>query len=471
MPATRSVVSWIAALHVAAVVVTSLCMPAALYFMLTNAADGLHERALRDQAEEIADHLVRHDNGRWELTLSPRLHELYSGAYGRYAYSVVDHQGAVLFTSMPGGRAVLVSDPLSGDAHIFRGQRESIEFFGASFPFVVQDAHVWVQVAQDMAHRDVLVDDIVSEFFVRVGWITATILLLLLAFEIVIIKRGLRPLVDASARAARIGPATVHIRLPEAGMPREVYPLVHAVNEALERIERGFRLQREFTADAAHELRTPLAILQARVDTLDDQRLKDVLRDDIATIGRIVGQLLAIAELETFVLDADEVADLRVLATRVAGWMAPLAERQRRSIVVTGDPGPIMVRASAELLLQALRNLVENALKHTPPATAVEIRVTGEPAIYVADDGPGIAAEERDLVFRRFWRRDRNRSGSSGLGLSIVWRIVEAHGAKISIDSWPGRGAVLAVRFPPSARIELDSEKVSDVADPVDAGE
>jgi signal transduction histidine kinase len=105
------------------------------------------------------------------------------------------------------------------------------------------------------------------------------------------------------------------------------------------------------------------------------------------------------------------------------------------------------------VLGQAVRNLVENALAHTPSGSTVEIEVTAEPAIYVRDQGPGVAEAERELIFRRFWRRDRRRSGSSGLGLSIVSRIAEAHGGSVSVTNQPTGGAAFVLRFDRTALV------------------
>ena len=129
-------------------------------------------------------------------------------------------------------------------------------------------------MSQDLAHRDVLIDDIVADFFTRVGWITAPILLLLLVIDVAIFRRALQPdrrRLDASpSGSARRAPICA---CPKTAMPREVLPLVRAVNQALDRLEEGFRGQREFTADAAHELRTPLAILRTQIDMIADREL------------------------------------------------------------------------------------------------------------------------------------------------------------------------------------------------------
>jgi signal transduction histidine kinase len=120
---------------------------------------------------------------------------------------------------------------------------------------------------------------------------------------------------------------------------------------------------------------------------------------------------------------------------------------------VTGTPGPVIVYGNGDTIARALRNLVENALAHTPAGSAVELAVAADGAISVLDRGPGVPKAERDHIFRRFWRGDRRRSGSgsAGLGLAIVARIAEMHGARLSVDDRPGGGAVFAMRFAAAA--------------------
>jgi signal transduction histidine kinase len=293
----------------------------------------------------------------------------------------------------------------------------------------------------------VLIDDIVADFFPRIGWITVPILLVLLAIDIAIFRRALRPVLQASETAQTIGPARTEVRLPTGEIPREILPLVNAVNQALDRLESGFRTQRDFTADAAHELRTPLAILRARIDTLENQPVREALRQDIAGMSRIVSQLLDIAELESFVVDPGEKADLQSVCAEVAAFIAPLALAQGKTIALTGAKDPVWIKGNPETLFQAIRNLAENALNHTPEGTAVEIDVAEDGTVRVLDDGPGVPEGERELIFRRFWRRDRRRPGSAGLGLSIVSRIVEAHAGSIAVENRAAGGAVFSLRF------------------------
>jgi signal transduction histidine kinase len=444
----RSVVSRIVALHLLAILGTSICMPVALYLMLHHAAEELHNRALQSQAGDILRHIHQGPGGGLSVTLPPQAEELYSEGYGRYSYAVLDAEGRVLASSFADNRALLRSAPQSQPQHYFTQRRDGAEIFGVSIKADVGGRPVLVQVAQDLAHRDVLIDDIVAQFFVRVGWVTAPILLLLLIIDVIIFRRAIRPVIAASRLAERIGPARTELRLPEEKMPEEVLPLVQAVNRALDRLEAGFRGQREFTADAAHELRTPLAILRTQVDTIDDRELAESLRNDVENMSRLVNQLLEISELDSFVVGADEIADLGAIAAEVAAFIAPLALSRQRTVEVSGAPDPVLVRGNGDALARAVRNLVENALAHTPPGTSVEIEVDPAGALRVMDHGPGVPIAVRDQIFRRFWRGDRRRSGSAGLGLSIVARTAEMHEATVSVGDRPGGGAVFTIRFP-----------------------
>jgi signal transduction histidine kinase len=164
-------------------------------------------------------------------------------------------------------------------------------------------------------------------------------------------------------------------------------------------------------------------------------------------MSRIVGQLLDIAELDAFMIDPLETADLRGVCAEVAEFIAPLALEQGREIALLGADTPMWVKGNAEMMKRAIRNLAENAIKHAPPDTVVEFVVEENGTVRVRDRGPGISDEERELIFRRFWRRDRSQQGSTGLGLSIVQRIVELHGATIAVENRASGGARFSIHF------------------------
>jgi len=443
----KSIFSRIIFLHVIALVITAIFMPLVLYYFFKWAANDLHDQAMRDQADLVAHYLVLRPDGTWTLDLPPALQDVYSQAVGRYAYAVLDDGGRVLFSSLKDRSPIFSADPRSSDVAYLETRRGNAAVSGVSLVKEMDGRRVWVQVGEDLAHRDVIIDDIVADFFKRVGWITLPMLLLLLAIDIVIFRRALRPLLNASEMAKKISPNRTDVRLPPEEIPKEILPLVQAVNQALDRLEAGFRMQREFTADAAHELRTPLTILRSRVDTLADRGVSKALHQDIEGMARIISQLLDIAELESFSIDPYEKADLRTICAEVAEFAAPLALAKGKNIALSGSDAPVWVNGNPEMLSRAIRNLVENAINYAPPGTTVEIVVESGGMVRVLDEGPGIKEEERELIFQRFWRRDRRRTGNAGLGLSIVQRIADTHAATISVENRPTGGANFSLSF------------------------
>ena len=456
----RSIISRVVALHVIAIGATSILMPLALYWLLDQAANSLHRDALRGQAATIASFLRPTPEGGLTLHIPPEMQALYGGAYGLYAYAVLDADKHVLFTSREDGKPLFEDEDPNPLDWLKRRRSSGSVLFGITVPRPIGQHLYWIQVGQDLSHRDVIIDDIVTSFFPRVAWITFPILLLLLLIDILIFRRALDPVRDASTTAAAIGPARTDVRLPEQSMPTEVSPLVHAVNQALDRLEAGFRAQRDFTADVAHELRTPLAIMRARVDSLDAGPVRESLRGDLVNMTRTVNQVLDIAELESFVIGEDARADLHELCSEVVAFMAPIAVDAQKSLALTGAGRPVWVHGHSEAVFRAVRNLVENGLRHTPKDGEVEVEVAPDGVVCVLDQGPGVPEAERETIFRRFWRRDRTRPESRGLGLAIVARVAETHGGSITVRNRPhdgqggdgqgGGGAMFVLSFRPA---------------------
>lgn len=426
-----SLTSRIVLLHIVAVTIAAVFLPILLLWLLNSEIDQLHREAMRDQADVLGEKLAVGRDGKVVLDLPESLKDLYSEAYGRYRYDIYDNDGRVLFSSHTGQ-----SKPIPPDA-----------IAGASVARTVDGETVRIHVAEDLSHRDVITDDIVANFFRRVGWITIPILLLLLAIDILIFRRAVAPLLRASEEAKNIGPARTGIRLPTERIPSEILPLVTAVNQAFDRLEDGFRAQRQFTADAAHQLRTPLAILRARLETLEAGASTAELHADIASMSRIVGQLLEIAELDTLVLDPGETADLRAVCAEVVGSIAPYALARQKDIALRGTEDPVQVKGNAEMLQRAIFNLAENAIKYTADDTAVDVEVRNDGSVRVRDCGPGIPPSEQNLIFQRFWRGDRRRTDGAGLGLSIVQGVVDDHDATVKVENLPEGGAQFTLSF------------------------
>jgi signal transduction histidine kinase len=306
-----------------------------------------------------------------------------------------------------------------------------------------------VVVAQ-VAGGDQLVHSILREFVFDIAWYVPPFVAVALLLATYSVRRSLRPLRKASAQAGSIGPESISIRLPDADVPTEALPLVVAVNRALDRLEQGFAIQRRFTANAAHELRTPLTIITARLDSLEGNSELAALREEVARMNRLVEQLLCVARLDSVALDVSSRVDLREVAEEVVGSMAHLALAAGRSIALIGADHPVVITGNAAAIGDALRNLVENALAHTPAGTEVIVDVGPGGTLTVLDSGPGISAQDRPRIFDRFWRGKGVRTEGAGLGLAIVMEIVRAHGATISASERGPRGARFELRFRPA---------------------
>jgi signal transduction histidine kinase len=450
VPRFKSIISRIVFLHVVAVVITSILMSLALSWLLSYATNNIHNEAMEEQAVAVGEHLRKTFDGRLELDLPLDLLGLYSQEYGRYSYAVVDADGKVQFSSLKDHTALFPADPRASEVTFLQQKRGEATVSGASVRKLVDGQALWIQAGEDLGNRDVLTDDIVADFYKNVGWITLPILLILLITDIAIFRRALQPLRLASEIAENIGPARPGLRLPTDEIPQEVRPLVAAVNQGLDRLEEAFRIQRDFTADAAHELRTPLSVLRTRLDLLKDRDAIKALQRDVDGMAHVVSQLLEIAELDSFVVDPQESADLSSVAADIAEFVAPLALAQGKDIALSGATEPVWVKGNSEMLGRALRNLAENAINHTAAGSTVEFVVDRDGAVSVLDSGPGISDEERNLIFQRFWRRDRRKAGSSGLGLSIVQRVAELNSATVTVENRRPTGACFSLRFVPA---------------------
>jgi signal transduction histidine kinase len=302
--------------------------------------------------------------------------------------------------------------------------------------------------------NEALADAFVEEFLRDAAWVFPIIAAVVLAVTVWTIRTSLRPVRSASDNAARITPGDTSVRLPTAGLPAELAPLVIAMNEALDRLEKGFDTQRQFTANAAHELRTPLAILTAGLESLSPSVEVGRLRQDAERMNRLVSQLLRVARLDAQPMDVRQTVDLDKVAGVVVERLAPWAAKAGRSLAFEPAEAPVPVHGDPDALGDAVRNLVENAIAHSPVGQEVTVSVDARGAVSVVDRGPGVPAEQRDQIFERFWRsRERRSSGAgAGLGLSIVSEIARAHAGKVAVSDAPDGGACFTLTLPLAAR-------------------
>ncbi len=284
------------------------------------------------------------------------------------------------------------------------------------------------------------------------------LLALLLYFSV---RRALRPLEDLAADVIARSPDNLEV-ISDPNAPRETQPLVAALNRLLTRLSATLKNERRFTADAAHELRTPLAVvkLQAQVAlaSTDAADHKHALRQVLAGANRatrLVKQLLRLARLDPLAqLPRSSEIDLAALAAEVVDELRDLAEHKQQHLSFTDFGQPVKVQGDVDLLRVALRNLVENALRYTPESGVIEVAVAldnARPVLAVRDSGPGVTTDDIPRLVERFYRGENNNSDASGegsgLGLAIVQRIAQLHDTQLEIENRASGGLEARLRW------------------------
>lgn len=257
-----------------------------------------------------------------------------------------------------------------------------------------------------------------------------------------IVGSALRKISDVAANASRIDPRRHGDRLSVAGIPIEVAPLVIAFNGALDRLENEARKRQRFLIDAAHELRTPIAIMQTRIDGMPEGHERRRLLDDVARLGDTAEQLLDF-ERNDQAMDIDKPIDLVQIAHGVVAEVAPVAISAGYEISFHSDLQTLPRTGNEPALARAFTNLIRNAIDHGGGHGEIAISVTSTGLIRVSDEGPGIPAEHQELVFEPFYRVTPKSNGA-GLGLSLVRQVVTNHGGSVLLDSGPN-GTVVTI--------------------------
>ncbi len=332
------------------------------------------------------------------------------------------------------------------------------------YSVIEHDGHPWrmlnmqaasgdyrVQVGQSITLRDRAALEVAGQSVLPIAAISP-LLLLLIYYSV---RSGLKPLDDLAADVASRSPENLG-PLANRAAPSEAQPLVAALNRLLFRLRDTLESERRFTADAAHELRTPLAIvkIQAQVAQLspDANDRRHALRQIVAGADRatcVLEQLLRLARLDPLARLPNPVeVDLAELARQ--GLADVLQSVDARDIRLQTAGSPLLVRGDAELLQIVLRNLLDNALRYTPADSRIHVfarRQGGELSLGVADDGPGVPPTELPRLVERFYRgREANTEGS-GLGLAIVQRIAELHDARFEVENLAAGGFTARLRW------------------------
>ncbi len=312
---------------------------------------------------------------------------------------------------------------------------------------------LWIQIAMvgDPAWqwRSVIETELIDHVVVPVGVIVP--LMTLAAFFTV--RRTLRPLSRVASQAEALGRDVRAGRplqpLSIQGLPREMVDVVVAINAMLQRLEASFFSQKQFTADVAHELRTPLAVLRLQVSDLPATAAAQQIIAELDTLGGLVNQLLRFAQAEDAMLAARRPVDLSAVSRKVCEELASVAVQRAQTLEFEAPQEKVVISGQADLLDIALRNVVDNALKASPQDSTVAVTISADGTIAVEDQGPGIPDRYKEAIFTRFWRADPRRDGV-GIGLALVKRIVELHDGSVRVEDRPGGGARFIMAFGPA---------------------
>jgi signal transduction histidine kinase len=251
------------------------------------------------------------------------------------------------------------------------------------------------------------------------------------------LRRALEPLRVASEAARGITPRTLAARLDAASQPIEIKPLVEGFNQALDRLQHGFRTQQEFLSRAAHELKTPLALIRAQVERIAVDDRSRLLLQDVDHVARQVQQLLLLAEVSELQNFRIEAIDPRSSIQEVFDYMTRVAEKHAVYLGLQASPSLRQWQVDRGALFTLLKNLLENAIQHSPEGGIVRLSA-GADGLSVQDQGPGIPAEHLPLMFDRFWRGSARREEGAGLGLAICREIAFAHGWRLQARNHQG---------------------------------
>jgi signal transduction histidine kinase len=415
------------------------------WWVLQHEMGEVFEDNLKQVALAVASHHGTNGSAR-QARLAQQLPPIYE-EYGKFEF--------VVQVWSRDGKRLHSSDEAAGLPFLTRSGLSSVTAGGEKwhlYTIVLEDGIV--QAAQRASERDSLARETASTLVPP-----ALVMLALIAGVLTLaLRRGLAPLSFAASEVTARNVEALH-PISLASHPPELHLLVSAINDLMARLGSALALQRNFVADAAHELRTPIAALRLQLQLLERADTELQRRSALAELGagiaraqHLVEQLLQLSRLgpEAPALQRQPVALAQLVRTAV-GHFSARAEQQRVDLgAVTGED--VVIGGDVQQLTILLNNLIDNALRHTPAGGQVDVtacRENGKPCLRVTDSGPGIAPSERLRVFDRFYRSADGSSGGSGLGLAIVKAVAERHGAEVVLDDAPGQGLKVTVLFPP----------------------
>ena len=314
------------------------------------------------------------------------------------------------------------------------------------------------ELAEDDQELTIIVHGAQASFITTNWYITAAVMVLGGVLAYFVSGHALKPLHSFAAQVEKVEPNNLtDMKITEEVLP-EFRQFSRSFNQMLDRLDEGFTAQRQFTGNAAHELRTPLALMQARIELFADEHpamppetaeFLTLLREQTERLTQMTKTLLEMSALQS--VPRNDRIQLAPMMEEILTDLAPLAEKNGITLTCDGDGA---MTGSDGLLYRLLFNLTENAIKYNRPGGTVRLTVQEEAAqlvIRVSDTGCGIPEPYRESIFQPFFRVDKSRSreyGGVGLGLSLVWAIAELHGGSVCVEDSSEAGTTIAVQLP-----------------------
>jgi two-component system, OmpR family, sensor histidine kinase QseC len=443
----HSLASQLLCTYVAALVLTTCCIACALWFRFSQDASVNTQTQLRRAAEMIHGDLRFDPAGLTVVAVSlpSDLSRAFHNFPSELKYRVLDASGRVIISSEDHAAALappgLPFDSTLGSFTLLSG---SETLLARTEPMVHGMKTYYIQVA--ISERFAALVRSLSERFLvtdTVRFALASVVLFTVAVYFTL-RRVLKPLRETSAAAARIDAHSISKRLSTRRLPIEFLPVIEAFNLTLDRLERGYIVQRAFLAGAAHELKTPLALIRAQIE-MEGTTDREVLLHDLDFMARQVNQLLHLAEASETQNYVFEVVELAAVAEDVVEYLRRLAELREVYVDIRCPPGIPALQADRGALFMLLKNIVENAIQHSPIGGIVAVTIDTD-NLCIRDEGPGFVAGELPKLFTRFWRGPTRRNDGAGLGLSICKEIAAAHRWELTARS-TGHGAEFILCF------------------------
>lgn len=417
--------------YVAGVGLSILLIALGAFALVTSKSDILLTTDVAERTHELAGKLLFDAAGRptgFDSSEGDRVWT-FKSLGEEIGYRVLDSEAHVLLSSTDEAFWPPAATVRPAEQGRFKFERKGILMYAATAPVERVDNILYLQFAASERLIDLLHEGFAWPFM-GAGIVLFSLVLLFVFGTCAYFTLGytLKPLREVSESAAAISPRSLHSRLDVKTVPSEVAPLVTSFNSALERLEQGYRVQQDFLATAAHELKTPLALIRAQLELMAPDKGRDSLLNDAEHMTRQVQQLLLLAETSEAHNYSFAAVDVMEVARHAAGYLQRMADAADVRLVL---PGPTAVaepwQADRSALFTLLKNLLENAIQHAPRGTQVLLELSGD-ALTVRDWGPGVTQEQMAQIFTRFWRGAHRRDHGAGLGLTICQEIARAHG-------------------------------------------